>query len=103
MPFRGRAIAGRLRSQAPGLAAGPGESRGPSGCVSSPLPGQEPAPGPDVGAPRGEAGLALLGGAGEPSRTGKEVSSGSPEIPPAPRPVFALRAEKGAERLPWPS
>lgn len=36
-------------------------------------------------------------------RAGREVSSGAPEIPPAPRPVFALRAEKGAERLQRPS
>lgn len=33
----------------------------------------------------------------------REVSSGAQEIPPAPRPVFALRAEKGAERLQRPS
>lgn len=36
-----------------------------------------------------------------PARAGRsrrrEVSSGAQEIPPAPRPVFALRAEKGAE------
>ncbi|KAM6258719.1 small ubiquitin-related modifier 1 [Spheniscus humboldti] len=36
-------------------------------------------------------------------RAGREVSSGAQEIPPAPRPVFALRAEKGAERLQRPS
>uniref|UniRef100_A0A8B9DBX6 Small ubiquitin like modifier 1 n=1 Tax=Anser cygnoides TaxID=8845 RepID=A0A8B9DBX6_ANSCY len=33
----------------------------------------------------------------------REVSSGAQEIPPAPRLVFALRAEKGAERLQRPS
>lgn len=34
---------------------------------------------------------------------GQEVSSGAAELTPAPRPVFALRAEKGAERLQRPS
>ncbi|KAM6268759.1 small ubiquitin-related modifier 1 [Porphyrio hochstetteri] len=41
--------------------------------------------------------------AGGPRRAGREVSSGAQEIPPAPRPVFALQAEKGAERLQRPS
>uniref|UniRef100_A0A8C4TZL7 Small ubiquitin like modifier 1 n=3 Tax=Telluraves TaxID=3073808 RepID=A0A8C4TZL7_FALTI len=61
-----------------------------------------------VAPPRGCEGSGAEGGAGagweEPAgRAGREVSSGAQEIPPAPRPVFALRAEKGAERLQRPS
>uniref|UniRef100_A0A672TFI3 Small ubiquitin like modifier 1 n=1 Tax=Strigops habroptila TaxID=2489341 RepID=A0A672TFI3_STRHB len=104
VPFRGQALGGCLRSQAPGLVAGPGESRWGTGrCGRARVSGS---PGSRRGGsrrPKAVPRRAGLGGAGGPSRTGLEVSSGSPEIPPAPRPVFALRAEKGTERLPRPS
>lgn len=96
MPFCSRARGRRLRSQRPGLAAGPGESGGRSpprpGCLSPPPPGAGP-----VGASPGKRRLGVCGAGGGGRRRCLPRAPGAAGEEPAGGPRRAASGRAGSE------